>query len=53
MLAYPAEYGSSGVMSFLVGPDGTVHESDLGDDTATAAKQITSYDPGEGWQKSD
>ena len=53
MLAYPAEYGSSGVMSFLVGPDGTVHESDLGDDTATVAKQITSYDPGEGWRKSD
>ena len=53
MLAYPAEYGGSGVMSFLVGPDGTVHESDLGDDTATVAKQITSYDPGEGWQKSD
>ena len=53
MLAYPAEYGSSGVMSFLVGPDGTVHESDLGDDTATVAKQITSYDPGEGWRNSD
>ena len=53
MLAYPAEYGSSGVMSFLIGPDGTVHESDLGDDTAAVAKQITSYDPGDGWQKSD
>lgn len=53
MLAYPAEYGSSGVMSFLVGPDGIVHESDLGNDTATVAKKIVSYDPGDGWQNTD
>jgi hypothetical protein len=46
MLAYPAEYGSSGVMSFVVGPDGVVYESDLGSDTATVAKKIDFLRPG-------
>ena len=49
LLAYPAEYGNSGVMSFLVNQSGIVYEADLGSDTATAAAAITAYDPGEGW----
>jgi hypothetical protein len=49
VLAYPAEYGNSGVMSFLVNQSGIVYEADLGSDTATAAAAITAYDPGEGW----
>jgi hypothetical protein len=49
VLAYPVEYGNSGVMSFLVNQSGIVYEHDLGPDTAQAAAAITVYDPGEGW----
>jgi hypothetical protein len=49
LLAYPAEYGNSGVMSFLVNQSGIVYEADLGPETATATAAITAYDPGEGW----
>src|SRR5262249_40575606 len=49
LLAYPAEHGSSGIMSFLVGPQGVVYQKDLGDKTADAAKAITAFDPDESW----
>lgn len=49
LLAYPAEYGNSGVMSFLVNQSGIVYEKDLGPETATAAAALGVYDPGEGW----
>jgi hypothetical protein len=49
LLAYPAEYGNSGVMSFQVNQSGIIYEADLGPETATAATAITAYDPGEGW----
>ena len=40
-LAYPAEYRSSGVMTFVVDQDGIVYEKDLGPDTAEIAKTVT------------
>ena len=49
VLAYPAEYGKSGVKSFLVNHDGVVFEKDLGAGTAKAAKAIGEFNPGEGW----
>lgn len=49
LLAYPAEYGNSGVMSFQVNQSGIVYQNDLGPNTATTATAITAYDPGEGW----
>lgn len=49
-LAYPAAYGESGVMSFIVGPAGVIYEKDLGEDTLAAAAAIESFDPGEGWE---
>jgi hypothetical protein len=52
-LAYPAEYRSSGVMSFLVGADGAVYEKDLGKMTATLAKAMQDYDPDSSWHKSE
>jgi len=52
VLAYPAEYGKSGVKSFLVNHDGTVFEKDLGTDTARAVKVIKVFNPGEGWAES-
>lgn len=48
-IAYPAKYGSSGIMTFIVSHDGTVYEKDLGPQTATAARAITRFDPGAGW----
>jgi hypothetical protein len=49
LLAFPADYGESGVMSFMVGEAGIVYEADLGDDTLSVAAAIDSFDPGDGW----
>lgn len=51
ILAWPAEYKSSGVMTFVVNKYGTVRQKDLGDNTADAAKAITAYDPDSSWTK--
>lgn len=48
-VAYPAEYRSSGIMTFIVGPDGVVYQKDLGANPATAATAMTEYNPGDGW----
>lgn len=50
LLAWPASYGNSGIMSFQVNQRGMVYQADLGEDTATAAAAIDAYDPGEGWE---
>ena len=50
-VAYPAEYRSSGVITFLVGADGVVYEKDLGKKTESIAKAMKEYNPGSGWQK--
>jgi hypothetical protein len=49
MIAYPASYGQSGVMTFIVSHNGKVYERDLGKDTAKVAAGIKSFDPGKGW----
>jgi len=49
LLAYPTDYGSSGVMSFMVNHNGVVFQSDLGAETAKIAAAMTAFDPGEGW----
>ena len=51
ILAYPAEYGSSGVMTFLVSRRGTVFQKDLGDSTGETAKGITAFDPDSSWTR--
>ncbi len=50
-VAYPAEYRSSGVMTFMVGKDGVVYEKDLGRKTAVLAKTIKEYNPDSTWRK--
>jgi len=50
-IAYPVEYRSSGVMSFVVGSDGVVYEKDLGKKTDVTAKAIKSFDPDSSWHK--
>ncbi len=52
-LAYPAEYRSSGVMTFLVGQDGIVYEKDLGRRTEEVAKSFQRYDRDATWRKAD
>ena len=49
VLAFPADYRNSGIMSFLVGPDGVVYQKDLGQQTADVAAAITEYNPNDGW----
>jgi Protein of unknown function (DUF2950) len=49
MVAWPAEYGQSGVMTFLVNRQGVVFEKDLGAQTADTVKAMTTYDPDKTW----
>jgi hypothetical protein len=51
VLATPAIYGSSGVMSFMVNKSGVVYEKDLGPNTTTLAAKIHQFNPDSGWQK--
>jgi hypothetical protein len=50
LLAYPAEYGVSGIMTFMVNQQGIVYEKDLGLKTEDIAKATTKYDPDETWK---
>jgi Protein of unknown function (DUF2950) len=52
-VAYPAEYRSSGVMTFIVSQEGIVYEKDLGPATSQLAKTITQYNPDATWRKAD
>jgi hypothetical protein len=49
VVAWPAKYGDSGIMTFLVGKNGVVYQKDLGEKTAELAASTTEYNPGEGW----
>jgi hypothetical protein len=50
LVAWPAQYGSTGVMTFIVNQDGIVYQKDLGSQTDAAARKITSYNPDKSWQ---
>jgi Protein of unknown function (DUF2950) len=52
-VAYPAEYMSSGVMTFVVGQDGVVYQKDFGKKTGVLAKAMKTYNPNSTWQKAD
>jgi hypothetical protein len=51
LIAWPAKYDYTGVMTFIVNQDGVVYEKDLGPNTATAAAAIKSFNPDSSWQK--
>jgi hypothetical protein len=53
LIAWPAEYGNSGVMTFLVNHAGTVYQKDLGKRTESIASRITLFDPNQIWKKVD
>lgn len=51
LVAYPAQYGASGIMTFIVNQNGVVYQKNLGRNTAMVATKITRYDPDETWKK--
>ena len=53
LVAYPSEYGASGVMTFIVNHDGVVYEKDLGAKTANIANAMTKFNPDQTWKKAD
>ena len=53
LVAYPASYDSSGVMTFMVNHDGVLYEKDLGPETAAIAQRITKFDPDSTWKRVD
>ncbi len=52
-VAYPVEYRSSGVMTFIVDKSGTIYENDLGPNTTKLAQAMTAYDPDSTWHKAE
>jgi len=50
MLAFPAKYGDSGIMTFIVNQNGIVYQKDLGPETASIANNITQFDPDTTWK---
>ena len=51
MLAYPADPGNTGVMSFIVGENGVIYQSNLGDEPLSIAAGLTTFNPDNGWTK--
>jgi len=49
LVAYPAEYGNSGIMTFIVNHKGTVFQKDLGPNTAKRAERMTEFNPDKSW----
>jgi hypothetical protein len=49
VVAWPATWGNSGIMTFVVNQRGMVYQRDLGDGTTTAAQRITTFDPDASW----
>ena len=50
LVAWPAEYGGSGVATFIVNHDGVVHEKDLGRDTSKIVSRMDRYNPEKTWR---
>jgi hypothetical protein len=52
LIAWPAEYGSSGIMTFIVNQQGRVYQKDLGPKTPKLAINMKAYDPDPSWSLS-
>jgi hypothetical protein len=53
VIAYPVEYQSSGVQTFITNQDGVIYQQDLGPDTAEIAAKIDAFDPDPSWTRTD
>ena len=51
MVAYPADWDKSGVMTFIVNQNGKVYQKDLGKNSTAIGARMTSFDPGAGWKE--
>jgi hypothetical protein len=51
LVAWPARYGNSGIVTFMINHDGDVYEKDLGDETSKIAPRITTFNPDDSWKK--
>ena len=51
MVAWPAQYGDTGIMTFVVNQDGVAHEKDLGPETSALVGRLTRYDPDATWRR--
>ena len=51
LIAWPAEYDLTGIMTFIVNQDGVIHEKDLGADSAATAGKMSDYNPDESWKR--
>jgi hypothetical protein len=51
LVAYPAEYANSGIMTFIVNQDGIVYESDLGEETYRLGAEVKEFNPDEAWAR--
>lgn len=51
MVAFPADYGRTGVKTFIVNHYGVVYERDLGPNTAKIAAAMTEYNPDPSWKE--
>jgi hypothetical protein len=53
LIAYPGQYASTGVMTFIVNQDGVVYQQDLGEHTSDVASAIVAYNPDSSWQPAE
>lgn len=53
LVAYPAQYGNSGIMTFMVNQEGIIYEKNLGKNTERIAKDMTKFDPDRTWRKAE
>jgi len=51
LVAYPAKYGASGIMTFIVNQEGVIYEKDLGEDTVATAAAMTAFNPDGTWSR--
>lgn len=51
LVAYPAKYGASGIMTFITNQEGVIYEKDMGGDTTATASAMTVFDPDTTWHK--
>jgi hypothetical protein len=51
LIAWPAVFESTGIMTFIVGPEGDVYQKDLGPETARVATEMTTFDPDLSWSR--
>jgi hypothetical protein len=51
LVAYPAQYGNSGIMTFIVNQEGVIYEKNLGKNTERIAKAMKKFDPDKTWKK--